>query len=165
MAATTRTALKAFIESLGLGLNCFQDVAPENQLRPYVVILGPLSVTPDRLEDGGTLLAQAQAGATRPTGSYQTATELLQVDLWQTWRNPAATANDPQHVAQAADHALLEDYTLPEKLFWAIHGARLPSAPQVVYACILRGYPRLFERKQNLVHHPGTIEVKRQATG
>lgn len=152
MAGTTRIALKAFIETLGLGLSVFQDEAPQKQALPYVVVLGPISVVPDVLEDGGTTLVTAQAGATRPFGSYQTATELLQVDLWQQWRHDTT-------------HALLEDYALPEKLYWAIHGTRLPLAPQIVYSCLLRGYPRLFERDANRVHHAGTIAVHRQATG
>lgn len=152
MAATTRTALKAFIESLGLGLTAFADEAPQGQALPYVVILGPIGNVPDKLESGGTALPVAQANATRPTGAPQTTTELMQVDLWQKWRDEG-------------DHTLKENYALPEQLFWAIHGCRLPSAPQVVYACILRGYLRLFERDNNRVHHAGTIEVKRQATG
>jgi hypothetical protein len=152
LAATTRTALKAFIEGLGLGLTVFQDEAPQGQALPYVVVVGPIGMTPDVLEDGGTLLAVAQAGATRATGSYQTATELMQVDLFQKWRDEV-------------DHSLKEDYALPEKVFWALHGARLPTAPQVVYACLLRGYVRLFERDNNRVHHAGTIAIKRQGTG
>jgi hypothetical protein len=165
LAATTRTALKAFIEQLGLGLTAYQDEAPQGQVPPYVVILGPISSVPDKLEDGGTLLAGGTlpAAALRPTGSSQTVTDLFQVDLWQQWRNPGAT--DPMHIAGAADRAVLEDYALPEHLYWAIHGARLPSAPQIVYGCILRGYPRLFERDNNRIHHAGTIAVYRQAVG
>jgi hypothetical protein len=150
MAATTRTALKAFLESLGLGITAYQDEAPEGHAYPYIVILGPIGFTPDKLESGGTLLTTAQANATRPTGQPQTVTELLQVDLWQSWRNP--------------DHTLAESYTLAETIVSAVHGARLPSAPKIVYSCIVRGMLRLFERDSNLVHNVLTVAVHRQMT-
>jgi hypothetical protein len=166
LSANTRTALKAFIEALGFaGLAAFQDEAAQGAVRPYVVIIGPIGFTPGPMEDGGTLLAigGAQAAAARPVGSPQTVKELMQVDLWQTWRNPPAP--DPQHVVGPADHALLEDASLPEKLYAALHGARLPTAPQLVYACVGRGMQRLFERETNLVHHALTVEVNRLMSG
>lgn len=166
MAANTRTALQAFIEALGItGLAVFQDFAPEGTKRPYVVTNGPIGLTPGPLEDGGTLLAIGgpQAAAARPTGTPQPVKELMQVDVWQTWRNPPAP--DPQNVSTAQDRALLEDANLPEKIYAALHGARLPTAPQLVYACKGRGFQRLFERDTNVVHHALTIEVNRVMTG
>lgn len=165
MAATTRTALKAFLEQLGLNVTAFQDEAPQGKVPPYIVILGPISLVPDSLEDGGTLLigGTLPAGATRPTGVAQTVTELLQVDIWQQWRNPPAP--DLDHVAGQADRALLEDYTLPDKVIGAIHGCRLLAAPQVVYGCLVRGVVRLFERDSNRIHHAITVAVHRQMTG
>ena len=68
MAATVAGALKAKIESLGLGISAYRDQPPAGQAPPYVVIQESIAMTPDRLEDG----------------QLTTGTEQAQVDLYET---------------------------------------------------------------------------------
>jgi hypothetical protein len=150
LATNTRGALKAFIESIpGTNLTLVaSDVEPEGAVEPYVVILGPIAYAPDKLEGGGAAFTPLDGGGLVRTGETQTVSEQYQVDLWQKWKAP--------------DNSLLESSTLPDLLIAALHGARLPAGPKVVYACLVRGAPRFHERDANLVHHPITVEVRRQ---
>ena len=68
MASTTGGALKAKIESLGLGLAAYRDQPPPGHALPLVVIQESIAITPDPLEDG-----QLTTGA-----------EQVQVDLFET---------------------------------------------------------------------------------
>lgn len=67
MAATTAGALKAKLESLGLGISAYRDQPPPGQALPYVVIGESISLIPDPLEDG----------------QLTTGTEQVQVDLYE----------------------------------------------------------------------------------
>lgn len=133
MAATTSGALKALIESLGLGLAAYRDDAPEGQAKPYATIREQIAVLPD---ESGT-----------PWDSPGVR-ETAQVDLWQQWRDPAT-------------QAVTESYSLPRALMLGLHGATLNGHPQHTYGLIARSMLRLPEEENNIVHHAITVELVR----
>src|SRR5437660_11211431 len=96
MAATTSGALKARIESLGLGLAAYRDQAPAGTVRPYVTITEEVTLVADASEDGHA----------------DTVVETTQVDLWQDWHN-------------LTTGAVAESYTLAAALRRGIDGSRL----------------------------------------
>lgn len=136
MAATTAGAVKALLEAQGLGISVHRDQAPDNQTLPYVSVTESVSLTPDQ---GGDL------GDTRAT---RYVTELVQVDLWQHWRDPSSGA-------------MSESYTLPSAIVAALQGASLPTAPTRVYGVTVDSVVRLLERDTNLTHHAITVRVRR----
>lgn len=140
MAASLAGALKAKIEAAGLGLSAFRDEAPENtdgtaRALPYVTIMEGLSIVPDGhfnpLDDA--------------TGHVS---ELVQVDLWEEWRNQST-------------RALAESMTKAGQLIRALHGVRLPVAPKLVFQCDVDGSRRLLDRKANRVHTAITVRLRR----
>ena len=146
MALTTSAALKKLIETFGLGVPVFNDLAPSKPpARPYVNVQGNVGGVPGPLEDGG-------AGTVK---------ELVQVSLWQDFR-------------KLADDTVAEDPTLVGKLFHGLQGAQppvphnvigeVPNNAGVVYRCIMRGAPiRTFDpSSENVIHHVLTVEVWRQ---
>lgn len=142
MAATTSGALKALIESAGLGLAAYRDEAPENATPPFVVIHEAVSLVPD-------------SSNTRHDGSQRQSREEVQVSLWQEWRS-----SSPASIA--------ESYTLPDALKEAIDGAALPisgngAPPKHVWGLRFLSSRRILDRENNRVHHPLTVEVIRNA--
>lgn len=136
MAASTAGALKALIESLGLGISAYRDEPPSSSTtRPYVTITEELTMVADPSEDG-------KAG---------TVVETVQVDLWQDWHN-------------LQNGNLAESYTLAPALRRGIDGARLALIGTAVsYIALVRHSLRQLEAEENLVHHALTVEVMRQA--
>lgn len=133
MSATSSAALKAHIESLGLGLSAHRDVAPEDTALPYVTIHERITLDTDDSGDNGA----------DPTG-----TETVQVDLWQTWRN--------------ADKTRAESLTLADSLHAGLHGAALANVgSNRVYGCRVDRSVRQFERDNNLVHTSFDVELRR----
>lgn len=134
MAATTAGALKAYIESLGLGLAVRRDHA-DTPTYPLVTVHEGVSIVTDASGDFGDMAQPV------------TVTEQAQVDLWQQWKNTSG--------------AVVESYTLPGELIGALHGAQLSAAPTKVYGCRVVGSVRLLERDENVVHHAITVEIHR----
>lgn len=148
MAATTAGALKAYIESLGLGLSSYRDAAPSaddpNGRRipavpyPFTTVREGIAITPNRDGDLGDPAA------------FLTVRELLQVDLWQMWRDAAGKP--------------AESYTLPGVLMQRLRGARLlPVGSSVVYGVTVTSSIRLLEEQSNIVHHAISCVAHRQA--
>ena len=136
MAASSSGALKAKIEALGLSLSAYRDNPPEGQALPYVTIHEWISVTTDESGDNGD-------GAT--------GRELVQVDLWQQYRDPTTKA-------------LTESYTLAGDLAQGLHGAQLANVGDSrVYGCRVRDAVRLLEPdgENKVVHHAITVELSR----
>lgn len=133
MSATSAGALKAFLETQGLGLSFYRDGAPEGQAKPYGTVVEAIAITPDQSGDAGT----------NPTGR-----ELAQVDLWQAWRDPTTKA-------------IVESTTLPGAVFRALHGGRLSTAPTRVYGMVVQSMVRQLERENNVVHTSITVEIRR----
>lgn len=102
---------------------------------PYGTIAEGISVTPDQSGDFGDSNAQ------------KTATELVQVDVWQPLRKDDGTAG--------------ESYTLVPTVTKALHGARLATAPTRVYGCLVDSSVRFVERDSNTVHTAITVRLRR----
>jgi hypothetical protein len=117
MSATTAGALKAYIETLGLGVTVFRDRAPKDAPLPLVIIQEGISMVPDRDGDFGD-----------PAAVHGVA-EQAQVSLFQAWRKPDGTAG--------------ETYTLPGDLVASLQGAQLPTAPTRVYGVRVIGKVRI----------------------
>ena len=140
MAASTAGALKALIESLGLGLSAYRDEPPPitggwDMPRPYVTIIEEIALVADPAEDG-------KAG---------TVVETAQVDLWQDWK--ALPTN-----------AVVESYSLAGALRRGIDGSVLAAiGSSHPYIALVRHTLRQLQPEENLVHHSLTVEVYRQA--
>jgi hypothetical protein len=135
VAASTAGAVKAYAETLGLGIPFFRDQAPEGEAYPYGTIREQISLVPEAAfsqydDDDGHVL------------------ELVQVDLWQRKKNPATGER-------------LEDFTLADRLVAGLRGAQLPDAPYPVAGVEVVGAPRVPDPDPNLVHHAITITVHR----
>jgi len=95
MAATSATAVKARIESGGLGLTAHRDVVPDGERPPYVTVLEAIAVTMDPVNarfdaDGGKVVQ-----------------EVMQVSLWQLLRDESPTL--PGALVMLLDGATLDD--------------------------------------------------------
>lgn len=147
MAATTAGALKAYIEGLGLGLVAYRDAAPSrpdpsgrripSAAFPFVTVREAIALA---LNADGDLSDPAATVSGR---------ELVQVDLWQSWRD-------------AGGKATVESATLPAALAKRLRGARLvPVGTSVVYGITGVSVARLLEEESNVVHHAITCTVHR----
>lgn len=133
MAATTGAAIKAHIETLGLGVPVFREKPPKDTAYPFVTVQDELSLTLQRLADA--------------------AQELAQVDLWQLLRHPAG------HALQGR---VAEDAELVRRLQRGLRRFPLLGAPTLTYQGVLEGSVRLPEPDSNLVHHALTVRVHRE---
>lgn len=133
MAATLAGALKAYVESLGLGLAAYRDVAPETAALPYVIITEGIDTVPDGIS------AERDFPGVRET---------VQVTLWQKWRDDTT-------------RAVTESFTLPRSLEQSLAAFPLANTPTRVYGARIVSAARLLERDANLVQHPITLEIAR----
>lgn len=143
MAASTFGALKAYLEAQGLGIAVYKDAPPtgvkdatSNLLKaPYCVVTPDLGMVRDKHGDAAT-----------------TGTELVQLDLWQNWHDPADKVS--------------ESATLPDAITVALEGTRLMQTgtgvpPKAVYSVRQLGRIRQLNRDANLVRHIYTLGVHR----
>jgi len=134
---TAEGALKALLESKGLSISGFRDVPPEGTKEPYFT-LTEISLAMDSLEDGGPA-----------SGAEATGSDLMQLDLWQTWK-----VNDK----------VVDSPTLPDRISRTLHGASLNfgTPNQRVYGVLLN-HPRIkrIDRDANLVNHTWTLDLRR----
>lgn len=142
MAATIAGALKALIESAGLGLAAYRDEAPKDASPPFVIIHEGISLVPD-------------PSNARYDGSERQAREEVQVSLWQQWRTTGTGGNN-------------ESYTVADALKEALDGAELPTSgngapPKHVWGLRFLSSRRILDRDNNRVHTPMTVEVIRNA--
>ncbi|MFN2537964.1 MAG: hypothetical protein ABR549_07390 [Mycobacteriales bacterium] len=135
MSSSVAGALKAALESAGLGVAVFADSAPARAALPNIVIHEAISVTPE----------PAFNPPTDPTGHVS---ELAQVDVWQQWRDQTT-------------RAVTESKSLPTAVARALHGVRLPTAPTLVFETRVDGWRRLLEEANNIVHHAMTVRLRR----
>lgn len=136
MAATTAGAVKAVVEAAGLGVSAYRNAAPDGTAMPYVTVQDEVALSP--LADGPY-----------DRGVTHNVREVVQVDVWQTWRTASGKP--------------AEDYALPAAIRRALHGASLPPAPGRVYGCRVTGSVRLVEPDTNVVHHALTLTIDRRA--
>jgi hypothetical protein len=148
MSATTSGAIKAHLESAGLGISVYRDLAPQGAALPFAVVTEGISQVPDRDGDLGDQEAK------------HTWREEVQVSLFQTWRTPDGKPG--------------EDYTLVGRLLEALDGCRLRTAPTTVYGVRVNGRVRLAavdapggadgSDGANVVHDAITATVRRNLT-
>jgi hypothetical protein len=135
MAASTAGALKVLIEGAGLGLSAYRHRAPEGQAYPHVVIHEAISITPE-------------PAFSQFDDSQDHVNELVQIDLWQRWKN--------------ADGTLAESYSLADTLARTLRGSTLTAAPFHVSGLrLINGPIRDVEVEENLIHDSYTLEVHR----
>lgn len=130
MSATISGALKARIEALSLGIPAYRDQAPTQQNPPFAVIHEGVSTVRDTDQ-----------------GDAHAATELVQVDLFQTWRDDTG--------------ALVESAALTQSLITGLHGSALSTAPKRVYGCLFDSSQRFVELDTNLVHEAISLRLRR----
>lgn len=139
MAASTAGALKALIESGGLGISAYRDEAPDGAPLPYVTILERIALVPN-----------VDGRFDRDSGPHS-ANETVQVSLWEQWRD-LSLPHKP----------LTESYTLSDALTRLLDGASLPVAPTLVWGVLFRSSRRLPpELDTNLVQTAITCDVVR----
>lgn len=135
MSASTAGALKTLIEGASLGVSAYRHRAPEGQAYPHVVIHEAISTTPE-------------PAFSQFDDSQDHVNELVQVDLWQRWKNE--------------DGTLAESYTLADALARVFRGSGLPAAPFHVSGLrLLNGPIRQVEVEENLIHDSYTLEIHR----
>lgn len=136
MAATTAGALKAVLEAAGLGVAVHRNAAPSGTAMPYLTVQDEVALSP--LADGAY-----------DRDVTHNVREVVQVDVWQTWRT--------------SEGKPAENYALAGAVRRALHGVPLPAAPGPVYGCRVTGSVRLLEPDVNVVHHAITLTVDRRA--
>lgn len=135
MSASSSGALKAWLESQGLGISFYRDRAPDNQALPYGTISEGISITSE----------PAFNAHDDPEGHVR---EVVQVDLWEQWRNPTTGA-------------VTESYTLADATVLALDGKRATTAPTWVGGMTVVGSVRLVEVEVNTIHTAITVEIRR----
>lgn len=139
MAASTSGALKAHIESLGLGLAGYRDAAPEDAALPYVRISEDIAQTIRQHGDFGA------------AGAAKACTEEVQLDLFQQRRDPDTGA-------------ITESYTIKDALVAGLHGAHLTAAPKHAYGLRVLSatrFPPAPDDDTNVVRHLITVALDR----
>ncbi|MEU3962921.1 hypothetical protein AB0F42_24465 [Streptomyces buecherae] len=141
MAATTSSAIKAYLESLGSGVPVFRDGAKPKQPMPYIVVTEAVSTGLDGPANGDFGDADAEVNII----------EVATVDLVQQARVRVS----------ATRTRTTERYGLAESFARALHGCRLPAHPAPVHAVRVQGIDRI-PIADNVVRHSITIEIHRQ---
>jgi hypothetical protein len=146
--ASTATAVKNHVETLGLGLAAYRDGAPTNDSGeitaafPHVVI------------QEGIGYATMQHGDFGDPNADDAMIELVQVDLFQ-----HARVLTPGGVTQSVN---VESYTLPEALRRGLHGAQLGAVgDRRVYGVRVTD-GRRWPIADNIVRHTFTVAISRR---
>lgn len=146
MSATVSGALKAYIESLGLGLQVFRDGAPTDQATG----LPELSAYPFAVVQEGIAYDQRSDGDLGDSAAVRTVRELVQVDVYQLAR-----------AVSGGTSVSTESYALADTLRARLHGARLGLVgTQQVDGVLTRGGQR-WPISDNVVRHTITLEINR----
>lgn len=138
MSISTATAIKASLESAGLGVPVFRDKADEKQRPPYITVTEAISIN-------------AEVAFNAYDDPERHVSELAQIDVWQTYRDTTT-------------RQVVENYTLADAVARALDGTGLPTAPTHVSGARLLSMVRLLETDANIVHHSLTVEIRRTLT-
>lgn len=146
MAMTSSGALKALIESAGLGLAAYRDAVPDarkNDL-PYVTIDELVSVVPER------------HGDKQDPDGHHGETETVTVHLWERWRGD--------------DGKAAENYSLPRELSKLLrssppftYGSTAQGGAVRIYGVSITARARIIEEDSNIVHTTWTLALRRDA--
>ena len=147
MAANTANAIKAYLEAQGLGVSVYRDLQPPDTALPFITVFENIGMAPEPAFNSFD-------------DSEKHVRELVQVDVWQMWRD---TTGEIQ-----------ESYTLPDAVVKALMGARLSAGPTHVAGVNVVGMVRTLgepgdvgpfgQPLQGKVRHAITVEVRRTLT-
>lgn len=135
MSLTTANALKAWLESQGLGVAVYRDRLTEDKALPYITVSESISITGE----------PAFNSFDDPEGHVR---EVAQVDLWQRWLDPMS-------------NTLGESPTLADAVMLALDGKRATTAPTWVGGMTVDGAVRLLNVEGNYVHTAITVSIRR----
>ena len=136
MSVRTSTAVKALLETLGLGVPVFAGPVPPGKVPPFIAVAElPTPALPESHGDFGDPAAD------------EAVTELAQVDIVQRIRGGDGKAAD--------------DPALPDRVAAGLRGARLTTAPWHVYGVQLDGLGPRQETGPNTVQTSVTIRIRR----
>jgi hypothetical protein len=131
MAATVGGALKQLIESAGLGLAAYRDLASPDAVLPYVVITE--GIVSETISGGDN-------------GAEDTEKENIQVDLYQAYMDPKT-------------RKVTETTVLVKALKRAMHGKQLTAAPTHVYGVRVPFNTRTRRADDNTVRTRYSVDV------
>lgn len=141
MAATTSGAIKAYLESLALGVPVFRDGPRPGQDYPYIVVTEAVSIGPDGTANGDFGDPAAEVNII----------EIVTVDLVQ--RGRAKTG--------ASTTKNVERYGLAEAIAHRLHGCSLPAHPAKVHGVKATDIDRI-PLADNVVRHSITVTLHRE---
>lgn len=141
MAATTSSAIKAYLESLGSGVPVTRDGPAPEVKPPYVVVTEAVSVGMD---------GPAAGDFGDPTAEINII-EIATVDVIQRARVQVT----PRRARTT------ERYGLAESIAHALHGCQLTAHPAPVHAVRVTDMDRI-PIANNIVRHSITVEIHRQ---
>lgn len=152
MASTVGGALKAWLETQGLGVPVFRRHAPPrdpaNPANPY-----PLPYV--TIQEGIASIAHVHEDGGRAQGGFTPVVEELQVDLWMYEEDPTAAGAGRKEV-----------YSLTYQLAAALDGAPLGTfgtPPIRIYGCVLTDGPReLPDPDPNLIRKMYSVGIWRE---
>lgn len=130
--ATIATALKAYIETLGLTLPVYVDVQPNGINPPYGLVATARPLTPEGAEDG-------KVGAV---------SELALVDVYLPWRD-------------STTGKVTESATIADALVLGLSGSQLSEPPKRVYGVEVIDCQRLPDEEANVVHLALSVRIRR----
>lgn len=143
---TSSAAIKALIESSGLGLACYRDAvaAADKDKLPYVTVDENVSVVPE------------QHGDKQDPDGHHGETELVTLHLWERWKGD--------------DGKPAEDYPLPRQLSRLLrtcgpftYGSVDRGGIVRVYGISISARARIVEEDANVVHNTWTLRLRRDA--
>lgn len=141
MAATTAGAIKAYVETLNLGLTVYRDGSvPVDPPYPHLVVQEGLAYDVEQSGDYGDPDAD------------QWVTELVQCDLFQLARRPTTTGRTEN----------VEDYTLADTLRSRLRGARIGPVGVQRVAGVTPFGGRRWPIADNVVRHTIDLRVRRE---
>lgn len=144
MSGSLAGAVKAHLETLGLGVPVFRDGAPAGQDAPYITVQEGIGLRPELHGDYGD------------PDAHQGDLEQVQIDVWQ----PARQLASPGRTSNA------EDYDMPghvrRSLTGTLGGRSFGSPARRIYGSRVVAGQRL-PISDNIVRHTYTVEIRRDA--
>lgn len=142
MSATSSGALKAIIEAAGLTISAYRDDMPQLAVMPCVTIDENVATSQERHGDSGD-----------PAGHHGES-ELVNVHLWELWRDGEGKAAERYELVRGLKKALRTARPF-------IYGP--DAAPVRCYGIRVDGHARIVEDENNVVHHTITCTLRRDA--
>lgn len=143
MAATVAGAVKALLESIGLGVPVFRDGAPEGTLHPLIVV-----------QDGIGLVPEPHGDLSDPN-AHQGDTEQIQIDIYQD-----ARLMDPAHAGRTLPGESRDLHLKVRRALPRLARTSFGTPPVRIYGCsVVAG--RRWAISDGVVRHTLTANVRR----